>query len=181
MKDYRVVWFVGVAWFLATPLFSAEPSAAAGATDQEEAARKWIGRAVMTKSPEVVLRQAPRADAPAAAVSPVGIWLPVTGVEGDWLIGSYGCVNAADVLLDDEVIDFFTRRLESAETAFAYLCRSRGWILKQEFDKALADASEAARLEPNNARVFFAQARIAQAQNRRGDGRPHAGHLHEER
>jgi tetratricopeptide (TPR) repeat protein len=139
--------------------------------DSPKPADEWRGRRVLAASPHVFPRERPEEQAPAVTVSPAGIWLDVKRSEGDWLQVDLGWVRAADVVRDDQAIEYFTAELARSESAFAYIGRSRAWLEKNDLDKAQADVSEALRLEPRNARAYFAQSRIAAAQQRTEDER----------
>lgn len=161
----RVVYSLAVMFLLAGRVWSVEPEQG----DQPAAASKLIGRAVLAKSPEIVLRDLPDEHAAVSVVSPVGIWLNVARVQGAWLSTEGGWIRASEVVRDDRAVEYFTTCLAQEENGFAYLCRSRAWLKENDLDKAQADVSEALRLDPRNARVFFAKARIAAALGRDDD------------
>jgi tetratricopeptide (TPR) repeat protein len=144
---------------------------AARATESEpqKTIDEWRGQRVLAAAPNVLLREQPDAQAAASSVSPAGIWLDVKRSQGEWLEVDWGWLRAADAVRKDQAVEHFTDELAKSESAFAYIARSRGWLAKNEFDKAQADVSEALRLEPNNARAYFARSRIAEEQGRRED------------
>jgi tetratricopeptide (TPR) repeat protein len=144
---------------------------AARATESEpqKTIDEWRGRRVLAAAPGVLLREQPDEQAPVISVSPAGIWLDVKRSQGEWLEVDWGWLRAADAVREDQAVEHFTAELAKRESAFANIARSRGWLVKKEFDKAQADVSEALRLEPNNARAYFAHSRIAEEQGRPED------------
>ena len=136
------------------------PAAASQPTDE------WTGRKVLAKSADVVLHEAVDDKAPAVPLSTVGIWLTVGKAQDGWLQTDVGWVRAEVVVRDDQAVEYFTGELKRAVSAFAYIGRSRAWLNANEIDKADADVSEALRLEPRNARAYFARAAIAATQER---------------
>lgn len=158
-----------VAALLATGAARAAGAAGAAEPDSQKTADEWRGRGVLAATPGVLLREQPNEQAAVVSVSTAGVWLDVKRSQGDWLEADWGWLRAADAVRAEQALEHFTAELARAETAFALIARSRAWLEKNEFDKALADVSEALRLEPNHARAYVARARIAAAQQRPDD------------
>lgn len=150
--------------FLAVVVLLASGAARGASPDSPLPADEWRGRRVLAASPQVVLREQPNAEAAIVPVSVAGIWFNVQRAEREWLQLDYGWLRVADAVRDDQAVEFFTAELARGESAFAYICRSRAWLEKKEFDKAQADVSEALRLEPNNVRAYYTRAKIAMVQ-----------------
>ena len=81
----------------------------------------------------------------------------VERVDGPWLWlkaegeGTAGWIRAAEVVLYDQAIDYFTNQIRSNPASEqAYTARAHIWKDKGEFDIALADYNEAVRLDANS-------------------------------
>ena len=73
-----------------------------------------------------------------------------------WLVpenaGVSGWVPVAKVVPFDRAIDYFTGVIRAdPRSGLAYRCRGSLWRWKQEYDKAIADDTEAIRLDPKDA------------------------------
>lgn len=137
---------------------------AVGYDDKGAATDEWTGRLVMAKSPGVALREAPDENAATIPMSLTGIWLDVQQRQGDWLNVDGGWLLISDAVRDEGVVEHLTAQLKRGESVFSYLGRARGWLNQNDIDKARADVSEALRIEPQSARAYFVQGRIAAEQ-----------------
>jgi len=88
----------------------------------------------------------------------LGVLLDVERVNGEWLwvnyIGTKGWINKKEVVLPDQAIEELTKKIKSNPTAESYRIRAFAWIHKGELDPALADLTEAIRLDPNSAAFY---------------------------
>jgi hypothetical protein len=80
----------------------------------------------------------------------------VDKVNGDWLwIKSRGgYLKRSDVVLDEEAIDYFTRRINANASSANYLDRAVCWRKRGELEIAIGDFNEAIRLDPTNASAY---------------------------
>ena len=70
--------------------------------------------------------------------------------------GSSGWIEATEVVLLDDAIDFYTQEIRAKPTsAAAYHQRGLIWAFKEENDKAIADDTAAIRIDPQNARAYL--------------------------
>lgn len=162
MNGHRIITSIAASFlFVSSVLSATEPDPARTSPDAGALPTEWRDKAMLAKSAEVRVREQPDDQAALIDFSVQGIWLHVRQVRGDWLQVEPGWLRAADVVCDDEALDHFTADLTRAESAFAFLCRARAWMLKKDLDKAQADLSEALRLDPQCARVYFVRALIA--------------------
>jgi tetratricopeptide (TPR) repeat protein len=80
----------------------------------------------------------------------------VDKVNGDWLwIKSRGgYLKRSDVVLDEEAIDYFTRRINANASSANYSDRAVCWRKRGELEIALGDFNEAIRLDPTSASAY---------------------------
>lgn len=83
----------------------------------------------------------------AAAKLPGGMMLDVLRVNGQWLGVTRGWVRSSQVMDCGEALRFFTAEIEARPNARAYSHRSRLWCHHGDFERALADADQAIRLD----------------------------------
>jgi len=97
-------------------------------------------------------------------IVPRGTIRRVENVNGDWFwvrysSGESGPVNAwinrSEVIPFSQALDFFNEELKRNPTAKAYTIRGTIWVHKREYDKAIADYTEAIRLDPKNAKLHY--------------------------
>lgn len=147
--------------FLST-VHAGEPLSGA-ATDE------WTGREVLARSQQVKLRERPDACSPVIETSPHGILFTVDREEGGWLRLAPGWMKVDDVVVVKQAVEHFSAQLAQAENVFGHLGRARGWLSQDDHDRALADVSEALRLDPENARAVLVRGEIAAARQRHDD------------
>src|ERR1700722_19857533 len=115
----------------------------------------WVGRKVVTKS-NTPLKAGNRT----IDEGRVFRVYKVEQVEGDCLLLAAGTVlgwvRTDDVVSFDQAIDYFTQQIRSnPDSSPAYVRRGLVWSEKGETDIAIADYSEAIRLEPRVAEVYL--------------------------
>jgi tetratricopeptide (TPR) repeat protein len=74
-------------------------------------------------------------------------WIGATGSVEGW-------INRSDVIPFSQSLDFFGKELKRSPTARTYAIRATIWYEKHDYDKAIADWSEAIRLEPNQPSAY---------------------------
>ena len=126
----------------------------AGAQDQSAA--DWVGRRVVAKSPTLVLHGGPR------EIALDGYYrYRIKQVHGRRLLveaeglGVGGWTAADQVIPIEQATEYFTERIRSDPgDAFAYIMRAISWRETKDFDRELADLTQAAALEPANAHIY---------------------------
>ena len=150
MNECRVGWSA-VAWFLLSSVAALAADRDPTISDPSVLPAEWRDHRWLVKSSDVRLRETPDAQSPVVDFSLAGIWLHAQQFQGDWLKVEKGWLRAAEVVIDDAAVEFFTKEIQVAKSAFAYVSRARAWMFKSAFDKAQADLSEAIKLDPTNA------------------------------
>jgi tetratricopeptide (TPR) repeat protein len=134
------------------PLFVIAPALAATAFAQE------AGDYAVVKADKAALRS----KGPAATIGK-GELLLVLKVDGDGFLVRLmqgrnepieGRINRADVLTLPQALAALDDELKRIPSAAAYVTRAAIWELKREYDKAIADCSEAIRLDPKQAKAY---------------------------
>ena len=124
-----------------------------------DAAAQQDGDKVVVKSQTALLRSLE--DTTGSVTE--GAVLVVKNVDGDWfwVIWSNGYqtakgwINRADVIPYSQALDFFNQELKRNPTAAVYNNRGMIWNEKGEQENAIADYSEAIRLDPKDASAFY--------------------------
>jgi tetratricopeptide (TPR) repeat protein len=80
-------------------------------------------------------------------------WIGDTGTIEGW-------INRSDVIPFSQSLDFFGKELKRSPTARTYAIRATIWAEKHDYDKAIADWSEAIRLEPNQPSAYVERASV---------------------
>jgi tetratricopeptide (TPR) repeat protein len=128
---------------------------------QSLAADGLVGKRVLPKSPEVVIRQTASTQAPAVDYT---IGLPawkVQDTQDNWLCVGGGWVTMTDVVPIEQAIEYFTAHIAQAPTAYAYAARSRARLEgKDDIDSAASDADVALRMAPSSCHALFAKAAV---------------------
>lgn len=138
-----MVWRIFAALTL-TPLFALQTG------DAEELSR-LIGTHVIVKADGAEVFRGGRRP---AATLPGGMMVTVAQVRSGWLWVNRGWIRPSDVVPYDMAVEFFTREIEKSPDAAAYNHRSRVWCYLGEFQKAVADAKEAIRLDAGYAAAW---------------------------
>jgi tetratricopeptide (TPR) repeat protein len=118
----------------------------------------WIGKRVVPARKDFTLEQQGQ---PAHRTNnPISIYV-VERSEGArlWIKaegnGPSGWAAPDQLVRVDAATEFFTSRIRAKpRDAFSYFMRAWIWQDKKEYDKAIADYTEAIRLDPNDARAF---------------------------
>lgn len=109
------------------------------------AEREWVGQTVMLKETAT-----PRIGAKKFRWNDVPLPATVEKVNGQWLWLGTAWVKSDDVLALDDAPAYYTKLLNRGVDNVAYALRGLTWLTKREYDNAVKDLTEAARLEPNN-------------------------------
>jgi tetratricopeptide (TPR) repeat protein len=132
-----------------------------------------LGHKVMLATPVVTLRAGPSMDADVATGTMGGLLtLEVTRVARDWLQIDGKWVRRDDVTPLQTAAEFFSRAIGREPTPFAYVSRAVTWLHLREVDKALADAEEAVRLDPEFALAYCTRADARMAQGKYEEALP---------
>jgi len=137
MQKRLLLWLVGVSFSL-----SAASAVAEKPVD-------WLGREVMLVAADVTFRDGPSPDA-SVVNNPTGgaLRFKVDAVDGDWLQIKGKWVRRSDVTPLEAAVEFFSDQIERQSTPFALVSRAEVLKKQRQFDKALADANVALRLDP---------------------------------
>lgn len=106
-----------------------------------------------------------KVDSQAVGVIPRGIPLTVEKVDGDqfrvtWC-GTSGWISKSDIASLDDAIALFDRVIAKESCAINYSGRGIGWLEKREYDRAIADFSEAIRLDAKWKYAYWGRARAS--------------------
>jgi tetratricopeptide (TPR) repeat protein len=154
--------FNTVAWLAGLMLLAVTAGSAAAAGEPPVGGE---GLKVLPKRPGVELRVGDRMIGTATPSQ----MLTVTRENGDWLWVGRGWIERKETVTIAEAPAFFTAEIEREPSAFAYASRSRAWFQDEHFDKALADAESALRLDPKSAVSYKCRGRVKLAMgNTRG-------------
>jgi tetratricopeptide (TPR) repeat protein len=97
-------------------------------------------------------------------IVPRGAIRRVENVNGDWFSVRYASgesgpltawINRAEVIPFWQALDFFNDEVKRNPTAKTYTIRGTIWDHMREYDKAIADYTEAIRRDPQNAMVLY--------------------------
>jgi tetratricopeptide (TPR) repeat protein len=111
--------------------------------------------AVAVRSDDGTMRAVPKGELVFASGSVKGdrFWMIHFGRHGTF----QGSINRSDVIPLSQALDFFNKELTRNTTALAYIHRGSVWRAIGQSDKAIADWSEAIRLDPKNAYAYSAR------------------------
>lgn len=112
-----------------------------------EEGESLIGQRVMVRSEDARLQHGDRVVGKATG----GAVFDVSKAANGWLWIGRGWIHHRDVVAYDDALEFFTAEIARKPTVFAYSHRSRLWFDRDEYDKGIADCTEALRLNPNYA------------------------------
>lgn len=85
---------------------------------------------------------------------PVGLMLEVLRTEGDWLWVGRGWVRRGDIVEAPAAINYFTQRIKSDPSPFAYTSRARAFLQYRDAASAANDAASALKLDPQYAPAY---------------------------
>ncbi len=86
-----------------------------------------------------------------------GLFLTVNDINGKWLWvenGVPGWIDSGNATTIEDAIPYFTEAIRQFPTAESYGARGLVWKAKKEFDMAIADLSEAIRLNPSESAYY---------------------------
>jgi tetratricopeptide (TPR) repeat protein len=120
----------------------------------------WVGQIVLVKHDGIEFK---RADAtPGKLEEPQTLKAISYRVEAEdasrvrvQQAGVSGWLAKADVVRLDDAVEYFTAQLGRHSNSFAYSGRAMAWLLQGDYDRSIADYTEAIRLDPNNATTFY--------------------------
>jgi RNA polymerase sigma factor (sigma-70 family) len=134
--------------------------------------RTWVGQQVITRLGARLKAGPPGAGGPGAEVAlrneerETTLIYQVAEANGPWLCleqkshGLRGWVQATQVVLFDQAIDYFTDVIRAdPKSAAAYRRRGALRLGTQKYDQAIADFDEAIRLDPRYAWAFYERAK----------------------
>ncbi|HUY89642.1 MAG TPA: tetratricopeptide repeat protein [Pirellulales bacterium] len=124
----------------------------------DESGGSLVGKKVIAIRPDVVLRLEPADEAKRVDFTPSCYAVEVEAEQGEWLKCDCFWLRRSDAVRLSEAIAYFTQQIERSPTAYAYVARSRAWVMdKQDSERALADAEAAIRLDPKFALAWMSR------------------------
>jgi tetratricopeptide (TPR) repeat protein len=158
MRDPERCWFIAAALLIVTP-----------GTGRAQEPDSRIGSRVITKFGAVlrvgkqVVADAKRGASPQGGERLLVRVYRVERINGPWLWlvaekgGARGWVPAGDVVSLDRATEYFTAAIRAKPSAAAYLGRGVIWSDQRDYDKAIADYTEAIRLDPGDEIAYTAR------------------------
>jgi tetratricopeptide (TPR) repeat protein len=122
--------------------------------------KSWIGEQVLHTKPPSQIKFGDRKDGQDVSYSFSGTWpFTVRDEKDGWLRihdrRHEGWVDKADFVLQREAIPYFTQRLKAnPKDTFALNMRGGGYLMKKDFDKAIADYDAAIAISPKDPTAF---------------------------
>ncbi len=119
----------------------------------------WVGQTVLTKRLGIKYGQIDPTTGPQVSFGTLAnIYFKVEAEDGDWVKvrqnGVSGWVDKANVVRLSDAVGYFTEEIRNKPTSDAYNSRASARRLRGELDIAIADFSEAIRLDPKFAAAF---------------------------
>lgn len=117
--------------------------------------KSWVGRKVIIKRDEIrpQIGKQPTGD-------PLRSVFTVENVQGEWLWVGEGWLQSGDVVPVEEAAAWFDRELQQQPTAFAYRGRGIARCEQHDLDGAIADFTEALRIEPHSQKAYADRAAV---------------------
>lgn len=124
----------------------------------DKSGRSLVGKEVIPIRPDIVLRLGPSEKATPVDFTPSCNPVDVVAEHGEWLDCDCFWLRRCDVIPLSDAIAYFTQQIERSPNAYAYVARSRAWLMeKEDSEHALADAEEAIRLDPKFALAWMSR------------------------
>jgi tetratricopeptide (TPR) repeat protein len=125
---------------------------------EEHGGGSLVGKRVIPIRPDIVLRLEPSDKATPVDFTPSCNPVEVVAEQGEWLDCDCFWLRRSEVVPLSDAIAYFTQQIERTPNAYAYVARSRAWLVeKEDSEHALADAEAAIRLEPNSALAWMSR------------------------
>jgi len=133
-------------------------SLTATAEEASDKSGSLIGKKIIPIRPDIVLRLGPSDKATPVDFTPSCNPVEVVAEQGEWLDCDCFWLRRSEVISLSDAIAYFTQQIERSPNAYAYVARSRAWLMeKEDSEHAFADAEAAIRLDPKFALAWMSR------------------------